>query len=383
MAGELSKISIKSRAVWVLSLMAMAMTAAIFVSLAAGGIAALHMRASAEATVEPNPPISVAVQRISISEGYAVGERFAGRLEPARQTRLAFERGGLVTSILVEEGDKVSRRALIAKLDTAKLEAERRRLEAQKREIESRLALARATLKRQQALTKKGWQSEQRYDAARFSVSELTAGIERIDAAIRTMDIDIEKSSLKLPFTGTIAARFIDEGTVVEAGTPVVEVMETARRQVRVGVSVEAAGDLEVGRHYQLISGQKTFRGRLISKRPDLQTGTRTVAVLFETSQASDVPFGEIVELSLERQIRTRGFWLPVAALSEGRKGLWSVLTVVEEDDQETIVREAVEVLHVEGRRVFVRGTLSDGARVVRGGTNRVIPGQRVAAAAQ
>lgn len=381
MPGQSSNAAIKFRISKILAGLAMAMTAALFIGLAAGGITALHMRANAEATAEANPPITVKVRPVALTGGYGVTERFAGRLEAARQTRLAFERSGLVTHVLVEEGDRVSAQSVVARLDTSKLEAERSRLEAQRRETVARLDLAKATLKRQQALTKKGWQSEQRYDSARFSVSELNAAIERIDAAIRAIDIDIGKSDLKLPFTGTIAARFVDEGAVVESGTPVLEIMETARRQVRVGVSVEAAEQLETGRHYRLTSGSRIFRGRLISKRPDLQTGTRTVTVLFETNQAEGVPFGEIVELNLERHIEARGLWLPVGALSEGRKGLWTVLTVVDRDGAEIVAREAVEVLHVEDRRVFVRGTLRDGARVVLKGTNRIIPGQHVTAA--
>lgn len=381
MSGEITGRPVRSRIKAGLSLAAMTLTAATFVGLAAGGIVLLHMRADAEATVAPNPPITVAVRPVSSATGYTVKESFAGRLEPARQTRLAFERGGLVVSVDVEEGDRLSQKTIVARQDTSKLETERSRLEAQQREIAARLELAKATLKRQVALTKRGWQSEQSYDAARFSVAELSAAIERLNSSIRTINIDIEKSALKLPFTGTIAARFVDEGAVVDAGTPVVEIMETERRQVRVGVSVEAARDLEIGDHYQLSSGGNLFRGRLISKRPDLQTGTRTVTVLLETNHAANVPFGEIVELNLDRRIEAKGFWLPVAALSEGRKGLWTVLTVVQEGGEDIVAREAVEVLHVDDRRVFARGTLGDGARIVLNGTNRVIPGQHVAAA--
>ena len=49
---------------------------------------------------------------------------------------------------------------------------------------------------------------------------------------------------------------------------------------------------------------------------------------------------------------------------------------------EEATTQEAVEVLHLDDGRAFVRGTLAEGSRVVLGGTNRVIPGQRVAPAA-
>ncbi len=359
------------------------LTAVSFVAVMATGIAALHMQASTEVPPAANPPVTVAAETIRLSDGYTIVERFAGRLEPVRETHLAFERAGLTTVLRFEEGDEVRAGDLIARLDTSKLEAERTRLVAQRGELQARQALAKATLERQRDLNAKGWRSAQNFDEARFSFQEISAAIGRIDASIASTDVDIGKSVLRAPFAGTVAARYIDEGAVVSAGTAVIELLESGARQARVGVSVEAARSLRTGEVYRLSAGGTAFKGRLISKRPDLQTGTRTVTVLLEALGGEDIPFGEIVELMLDRKVPAKGFWLPTSALSEGRKGLWSVLTVVKREGAPAIAREAVEVLHVEDGRVFVRGTIANGAQVVTNGTNRIIPGQRVALAVQ
>jgi len=360
----------------------MALTGLVFFALMGGGIAVLHLRAGAVAVPDASPPITVAVQPVRLADGYTVTERFAGRLEPVRQTRLAFERPGLVIDVTVEEGDRVAEGAVIARLDTAKLEAERARLKAERGELVARQGLARVTLDRQRALASDGWQSKQRYDEARYTLAETSAAIERLDAAVASIDVDIRKSVLNAPYAGDVAARWIDEGAVVDAGTPVMEVLETGVRQVRIGVSVEAAQTLVAGRTYRLSAAGGEFRGRLISKRPDLQTGTRTVTVLLDAIGGEAVPFGDIVELMLERRVPAEGMWLPIRALTEGRKGIWSVLVVDNGDGEAVIAREAVEVLHVDDGRAFVRGTLSGGTAIVVGGTNRIIPGQRVALAA-
>ncbi|NNE22467.1 MAG: efflux RND transporter periplasmic adaptor subunit [Rhizobiales bacterium] len=357
-------------------------TALGFIGVMASGIAALHLRANAEVQPVANPPVTVSAEKISMSDSYTIVERFVGRLEPARQTNLAFERAGLVTQVLLEEGDVVNKGAIVARLDTSKLQAQRKQLVAQRKELEARKSLAKATLKRQRELNTKGWRSAQNYDEARFSFEEITAGITRIDAAISSVDVDIEKSVLKAPYRGLVAARSIDEGAIVVAGTPVIELLENGARQVRVGVSVEAARSLRAGRAYRLTSGNREFEGRLITKRPDLQTGTRTATVLLTAQGGDDIPFGEIVELMLDRKVPAKGLWLPISALSEGRKGLWSVLTVVKRDGETAIAREAVEVLHVVDGRAYVRGTIANNAKIVTTGTNRVIPGQRVALAA-
>ncbi len=303
-------------------------------------------------------------------------------MEPARQTRLSFERGGLVVAVMFEEGDPVSPGAVVARLDTAKLRAERDRLLAERKELQARQALAKATLERRRVLSSKGWQSAQKFDEARYGFAETSAAIDRLNAAIAAIDVDVGKSVLKAPYAGTVAARSVDEGTVVEAGSMVVELMESGARQVRVGVAVEAARSLRKGQAYPLSAGGNFFPGRLISKRPDLQTGTRTVTVLFEAERGEAVPFGEIVELMLDRRIAAAGTWVPLRALREGRKGLWSVLAVVERDGELAIAREAVELLHVDDDRAFGRGTIANGASIVINGTNRIIPGQRVALAA-
>ncbi|MEM8645617.1 MAG: efflux RND transporter periplasmic adaptor subunit [Pseudomonadota bacterium] len=364
---------------WIL----MSGTALTFVGLMVAGTAALHMRANAEVPPQANPPVSVNTKPIVLADSYAITERFAGRLEPARQTHLSFERAGLVRQVLVEEGDVVSKGDVMASLDTVKLKAERETLKAQIGELNARRDLAAATLKRQEELNKKGWRSAQNYDEARFSLQEIDASLTRVEAAIASLDVDIEKSELRAPFGGTIASRTTDEGAVVSAGSNIVELLETAQRQVRIGVSAEAAADLKVGETYKFLASGRKVPGTLIAKRPDLDPRTRTVSMLFSVAPQGSVPFGEIVELVLPRTVSARGTWLPISALTEGRKGLWSVLTVTERDGGPVVEREAAEILHIEGDKAFVRGTFSVGARLLLDGINRVTPGQKVALASE
>ena len=64
-------------------------------------------------------------------------------------------------------------------------------------------------------------------------------------------------------------------------------------------------------------------------------------------------------------------------------RGLWNILTVVTREGQAITQNEAVEILHIDGERAYVRGTFQPGAEIVAGGTNRVIAGQRVALAGE
>ncbi|MDJ0948417.1 MAG: efflux RND transporter periplasmic adaptor subunit [Alphaproteobacteria bacterium] len=345
------------------------------------GIGVLHWRANATPTAELPPPLSVATTVIRMEDGYKVRKRFAGRTEPARETRLSFERAGLVTAILFEEGERIEQGAVVARLDIEPLQVQRVRLLAQRRNVEAQLQLARLTTDRRRVLKDKGHSSVQRFDDARFSAAALAAEIDEIDAAVRALDIDITKSEVRAPFAGVAAERLVDEGAVVSSGTPILRLLETDRPVARIGISPDLAAHLSEGETYRLTINTRELEGRLTAVRPDLLTGTRTVTALFEISDHARLSFGEIVEVELERHAAQTGAWLPLTALVEGRKGLWTVFTVVDGPDGPVVAREAAEMLHVEADRAFVRGTFAAGSRVITDGTHRVIPGQRVALA--
>ena len=87
-----------------------------------------------------------------------------------------------------------------------------------------------------------------------------------------------------------------------------------------------------------------------------------------------------IPELSVRCDPR-RVPWLPLAALKEGQRGLWSILVVDAAQGTSVVRPEAVELLYATAEQAFVRGTFKDGADVIRNGTDRVVAGQRVALA--
>ncbi|MEQ9447069.1 MAG: efflux RND transporter periplasmic adaptor subunit [Rhodospirillaceae bacterium] len=345
------------------------------------GTAALYLRASADAAIGAAQPLTVETLRVVYEEAYTFEQQYAGRVEAQRETRLAFERAGLVTDVRVEEGQSVAGGDVIATMDIEQLQAQRDRLEADRANAQAQLDLARLTTDRQGALAKEGFSSTQRFDDARLSASALEASVASITAAIRSIDIDIEKSVLRAPYDGVVGARFVDDGTVINAGSAVADVLETGVVQARIGLPPAVANSMVVGQSYRLTYRDRAHTGRLIAVRPDLEAQTQTVAALFVLDDAPQIPIRGVVHFSHSQTELAVGTWLPLAALVEGEKGLWSVFVVQESDDENIIGRESVEIIHIEDNRVYVRGTLRSGAQVLIGGVNRVAPGQRVALA--
>jgi membrane fusion protein, multidrug efflux system len=314
-----------------------------------------------------------------------------------RTSTLGFRHAGEVRHIHVQEGDTIAAGALLAELDAEPLRAAReqalaglRHAEAQLLVAEAAVELARETTRRHQDLLEKGHTSAQRFDEVRLDLAAREAQVNvaqaeraRAQAGLRVADVDLDRSRLLAPYPARIQTRHADEGAMLVPGQAVLRIVEEGRREARIGLPVEVAGTLETGASYTFRNGGDTLHGTLLHLLPEVDARTRTLTALFDLPHSeSALPAGSLIELILTRPIADAGFWLPLAALSEAQRGLWSVFVVVSDGNDDRIERRLVEVLHSAENRVFVRGTLADGDAVVATGTQRIVPGQVVVAGA-
>lgn len=368
-------------------------------------------------------------------ESFTASRRFTGTVSARRRAELSFEGTGRVASILVDDGDGVLEGAPLAQLDVrqlrarrAEVEARRVRLEAQLQELVAgprpevidaaeanveaileELNLAARLLERRTDLAAKGSISAEQLDTARAAVKTIEArlagaraalqelnegtreetiaaqrgSLVELDAGLAAMDVQISNMTLVAPFSGTIEARHLDEGAVVSQQMPrtAFVLSETAALEARIGLP----GALVPGLCQDPSTATLTFNGQPIgvaSARalPVVDSGTRTITVVLSLSEGTAlVRPGDIVTLEVSVEQTERGAWLPIAALSESQRGLWSVFVVEHTEGGAQVVQRAeLEVLHVESDRAFVRGTVEPGAAVVVSGAHRLTPGQTV-----
>lgn len=354
-------------------------TAALAIGLVGWGSSFLSARAVSVDDGQIAEPVPVQTQTLQIVDGYEVARAFTGQVEALRQTDIAFEQPGSLLSVLVDEGDRVAEGQILAQLDTRSLMAQRDAQAAAKQALEAQAELARLTTERQGALAERGFSATQTFDQARLSLAALQAQIAQTDAAIAGIDISLDKAVIRAPFAGRIGARMADEGAMVGAGATVVTLLEDGAPQMRVGLPPALAADLRPGDRLEVRIGDRQIDGVLESLRPDLDPTTRTQMAIL-TLETTDAIYGQTGVVSLQQNIAAQGAWMPLAALQEGTRGLWTVLTI---QPDETVGLEAVEVLYADAERAFVRGTFRDGTRIIDRGPHRVIPGQLVALIAE
>ncbi len=313
-------------------------------------------------------------------DGYEVREAYAGRVVSRRESDLGFERGGRLDAVLVDQGDRVEQGQTLARLDMRELRAQRRELVARKQQIEAQLGLARVTPTRRQALHEAGHLATQSLDETRFNENALAAQALAAQAAIENVDVRLDLSAMRAPYAGRITERLEDEGTVVRPGQAILRLIEDRVLEVHIGVPPETASGLSEGERHEVEIGSARLGALLHSVLATVEPDTRTVRAIFRLEDPpATVRSGALARIALTRRIESEGFWLPIEALAESRRGLWSAYAVIDSPDGGLRVeRRQLDLVHTEADRAYVRGTLRDGDRIVVSGVHRLVPGQRV-----
>ncbi|WP_339501864.1 efflux RND transporter periplasmic adaptor subunit [Pseudomonas silesiensis] len=206
-----------------------------------------------------------------LPEGLYVGN---GRLE-ATEVQIASKTPGRLAEVLVDEGDKVTKGQLLARMDTRTLEAQRRQAEAEVIRARENLSAAQANLqlrkseqllahqelKRSQELFKRGFasgqiidQQQSRFDtgnaavaAARAQVSAVGAAIGAAQAEVAQLTSEIDDSSLRAPIDGVIQLRMAEPGEVLGAGGRVLLLIDPNDQYMNLYLAASVAGRLAVG----------------------------------------------------------------------------------------------------------------------------------------
>lgn len=341
------------------------------------GQMALSAQRAAGPAPDPAPRTTVRTSPVVLKTAYTVERRFAGQFEARQRISQGFEEGGTVSDILVEEGDRVRTGDVLARIDTALLIAERDRLEAARDGIRAQVELARRTDARQADLRDQGFSTEQAVDDTSLTLLRLEASLAEVEAALRAVDVRLEKAVLRAPFDGIVGTRLLDLGAVAGPGAPVLDLLEIGPVRFRAGLAPDAAAGLAAGDPAVIEVDGRRLRARVTQIAPELDPATRARVVVFEVDAETVPPArsGGAVLVSRDLPADPPGAWIPLAGMRHGSAGTWEVLTV----SGGRIVAEAVEIVHAEAGRAFVRGTLAPGAELVDAGPHRVVPGESVA----
>ncbi|OOZ36217.1 efflux RND transporter periplasmic adaptor subunit [Solemya velesiana gill symbiont] len=163
--------------------------------------------------------------------------RIVGVIDFDRISEVSGEISGLITEQRAIEGEVVQQGEPLVTLNTDLLLKDmdiKRREHAQ---VNADLEKTSRTVKRLEKLLKNNSASRQAYDDARFDYRALQQKSETLEQELQRLTLQIEKSTVRAPFTGIVLEKLKEQGEWLAPGTPVCRLASTDGVIVKVAIS--------------------------------------------------------------------------------------------------------------------------------------------------
>ena len=299
------------------------------------------------------------VLEVKMLDSYSLTKQFPGKLLPVEQSKLSFEIPGKIKNIYVDVGDDVKEGQVLAKLDD-------REALARLNQVKASYDLSKQVFERFQDLRNQGHISIQELDKA---ISDFTIA----KSEYEFYAVKLEQTSLMSPYDGVIQNRFLDSGTVINQGVPILEIIDSNYVEAHISMPVQYLNDMRIGNEYDFEIDGKDLKAQLSRLAPMSPGGSDSRLAIFKFNNFINP--GSIAKLSLKINKISRGTWVPLRSLSQSDQGLWALYTI---DENNIVVRDLVEIVYFEDQYAFVNGTIKDGDLIVLGGAAKIIPGKRI-----
>ncbi|MGA9010877.1 MAG: efflux RND transporter periplasmic adaptor subunit, partial [Acetobacteraceae bacterium] len=234
-----------------------------------------------------------------------------GDTRPYQVATLYGKVGGYLRSIAVDRGDHVKAGQVVAEVESAETD---RQYDAAVSDLENK----RKNAEREGDLVKRGWSSVQTADQAETAYRMAQANMEQL-AVMKSYEI------LRAPFDGTVTARFVDVGALVQSSVtnqtsnqPVMTIADMSRLRVDVYVEQKDVPFVHVGDLADVTDGanpDRKVKARIARTSDQLDPRTRTLFVELEVDNSEDfmVP-GSFAYVTLHVPVQSYPE-IPVAAL--------------------------------------------------------------------
>jgi len=301
---------------------------------------------------------SIEVLEVKILDSYSITKKFPGKLLPIEQSKLAFEIPGKINNVYVDVGDSVKKGQVLAKLDD-------RESSAQLNQAKAAYELSKQILERFENLRQQGHISIQDLDKARSDYIIAKSQFE-------FFEVKLLQTNLIAPFDGIIQSRFLDTGTVINSGIPILEIIDSNYVEAHISVPVIYLEDMEIGKEYNFQFDGEMIKAVFSKLAPMSPGGSDSRLAIFKFNKFFNP--GSIASLEIKITEKSKGTWIPLKSLSQSEQGLWSVYTI----ENNIVVKDLIEIIYFEDDYAYVRGTLKNNDLIVLGGASKIIEGKRI-----
>ena len=183
----------------------------------------------------------------------------------------------------------------------------------------------------------------------------------------------LKQSTVRAPFDGLVAERFVQRGEYVPTGAPVVRLVNTRAVEILARAPVELASALAEATRVTLRVGHRVSEQTISAIVPIADATSRQLELRI-TLQDADLSIGAAVEVGLPAAEPRLVVAVPRDALMLRKDGNY----VMRVSDELTAERVRVDAGAAQDGLVEVHGAITAGDRLIVRGGERVQPGQRV-----
>ncbi|HEV7351664.1 MAG TPA: efflux RND transporter periplasmic adaptor subunit [Brevundimonas sp.] len=353
-------------------------------ALITGGLHGCAPRSEAQAPAGP-PPVTVATP---LQQEVVEWDEFTGRFEAVEAVEVRARVGGYVQAVHFRDGQMVRRGQLLFTLDPRPAQAALAAAEAQLAQAEAQLELARARFARSEGLLASQAVSQAEADADRAGLRTAEANLAAARSTVQARRLDLEFTRVTAPISGRVSDRRVDPGNLIGGGSSAGDILTTVVADGPLHFAFEGSEALLLKYQRQGANGRPTPVSIRLQDEPDYRWNGR----LDFTDNALDGASGTIrlraVVANPQGFLRPGMFGAARVAGSQAYDALLVPDSAIVTDQ----TRKVVLVVAADGTvtpRPVELGPISDGLRVIRsglsatdrvviGGQQRAMPGQKV-----
>lgn len=328
------------------------------------------------ATAQDRPRMQLeAVEEADILQDISLN----GTVTALRSSRLSTAVPGLVDSVNVETGSRVSRGDLLIELDDEQMEYQLAAARAATEEGKVRLAEARRRLQEARSVGAGRNIAATEVSARESEVTSARAALARLDAERQRVAADLRRHRIEAPFDGVVSQRYSDLGEWVTPGDELLQLVDTDNVRLDFQVPQDYLGRINDGAELRVHADGQSLNARIDSLVPVNDPRARTF--LLRAIGPDDLTLlpGMAVTATLRVASGERGLTVARDAINrypEGRVTVWVARTAGE--DGYTVTEKRVETGTGFEDRVVVTSGLKGGEQVVVRGNESLSDGIEV-----
>lgn len=328
--------------------------------------------ASAQPAKSNEPPPAVVAVATATKSMIVPLQWVPGSVGSRHDARVASTESGRVIRV-AEVGSVVRRGDVLAKVDDEALELAVQHAEANLQRAESRRTFAERQASRMESITQRSSVAEAQLDQIRADRDERRQESAQARAALADAQRRHRDASIRAPFAGTVAERFVEVGEHLGAGAAVLRLVDTVDLEIVARAPVAMASVLRSGAAVQIREGARVQPAKLRAVVPVGDAQSRQLEVRVALT-ASAWTVGSAVEVGLPSDNARAAIAVPRDALVLRNDGTY-VFRINADNKAE---RLSVKTGESQGELIEVSGALADGDLLVTRGAERLEAGQRV-----